>query len=546
MELIYLYVQDYKNIRNQGFNFSSKYTCEYDEIKKELRIDEKNNYIENLFGENINITAIVGENGSGKSNLIKCLGSSFSSNKTIVYFMNDTLFTNFPLISIKNKTKYKIEKADDSLNNIIYSNRNFFMEIPNTSIFRSLYLENSNLYLKYFDFDKDKFTLNINSFYEKILKNILFKNYKTTFFNPTKIKIYFNSFCKEFVGSKSIKVKKDNLEAFKHKYKVYLKSFEISEMVHYLDKEELKNLQTRKMTEFLNSSEEEILNYDYLKYDDIKVSLLINKDENIYSFLEKYFVDKEIELLRDKEFSFEKVKKIEFLKTTEDVEIFFYLNRIGFLEYDFFDDKKSFSTLSSGEKSFFSDMIILSKEIEEFIKYKEDKNSLFLILDEPETTFHPQWQKNYLNEIIHFLDNFKKIKFHLILTSHSPFILSDIPKQNIVFLKDGRQVDAMEKKQTFGANIHTLLADGFFMDGGLMGEFAKSKIEELIKYLNDEKSEINSKEEAQKIINIIGEPILKNQLQKMLDSKNLNEVDKIKQDIKVLQDRLGKLENGEN
>ena len=104
----------------------------------------------------------------------------------------------------------------------------------------------------------------------------------------------------------------------------------------------------------------------------------------------------------------------------------------------------------------------------------------------------------------------------------------------------------MEKKQTFGANIHTLLADGFFMDGGLMGEFAKSKIEEVIKYLNDKNLEIKSKEEAQKIINIIGEPILKNQLQKMLDSKNLSEVDKIKQDIKALQNRLEELENGKN
>ena len=41
----------------------------------------------------------------------------------------------------------------------------------------------------------------------------------------------------------------------------------------------------------------------------------------------------------------------------------------------------------------------------------------------------------------------KNLKLHLILTSHSPFILSDIPKQNIIFLKDGKQVDALEKKQ---------------------------------------------------------------------------------------------------
>ena len=33
MELIYLYIEDYKNIKNQGFNFSSKFTSKYDENK---------------------------------------------------------------------------------------------------------------------------------------------------------------------------------------------------------------------------------------------------------------------------------------------------------------------------------------------------------------------------------------------------------------------------------------------------------------------------------------------------------------------------------
>ena len=34
MELIYLYIEDYKNIKNQEFNFSSKFTCKYDDINK--------------------------------------------------------------------------------------------------------------------------------------------------------------------------------------------------------------------------------------------------------------------------------------------------------------------------------------------------------------------------------------------------------------------------------------------------------------------------------------------------------------------------------
>ena len=47
---------------------------------------------------------------------------------------------------------------------------------------------------------------------------------------------------------------------------------------------------------------------------------------------------------------------------------------------------------------------------------------------------------------------------------------------------------------TFGANIHTLLSHGFFMKDGLMGEFAKSKIDDVINYLNNKESEIKNDE----------------------------------------------------
>lgn len=73
MELVYLWVEKYKNIHKQGFNFSPRFHCAYDEEKNELTIDENKDYIPDFFGENINVTAIVGKNGSGKSSLLKCI-----------------------------------------------------------------------------------------------------------------------------------------------------------------------------------------------------------------------------------------------------------------------------------------------------------------------------------------------------------------------------------------------------------------------------------------------------------------------------------------
>jgi hypothetical protein len=115
---------------------------------------------------------------------------------------------------------------------------------------------------------------------------------------------------------------------------------------------------------------------------------------------------------------------------------------------------------------------------------------------------------------------------HIIFSSHSPFLLSDIPKENVIFLEKDeitgncKNVSDKTNIDTFGANIHTLLSHGFFMKDGLMGEFAKSKINEIIEFHNRTKADnmdkkaLVSEYENQKIQfwhiqNIVGDDYLK-------------------------------------
>ena len=144
---------------------------------------------------------------------------------------------------------------------------------------------------------------------------------------------------------------------------------------------------------------------------------------------------------------------------------------------------------------------------------------------------------------------FPNKQIQLILTSHSPFLVSDLPKENVIFLEKEEntglcKVSKLESmKHTFGANIHTLLTDSFFMKGGLVGEFAQSKIDEVIKLLD--KSKLNEKEteHCEMIISMIGEPIVKTMLRKLLDSKRLRKVDEHTSEIEKLRKRIEDLEN---
>ncbi len=89
MELVYLWIKNYKNIKNQGFNFSPRFSCKYND--KTLTINENKDYID-IFPENINITAIVGKNGSGKSNILKFIFTNKYNKGFILFYEKTTLF----------------------------------------------------------------------------------------------------------------------------------------------------------------------------------------------------------------------------------------------------------------------------------------------------------------------------------------------------------------------------------------------------------------------------------------------------------------------
>lgn len=169
-----------------------------------------------------------------------------------------------------------------------------------------------------------------------------------------------------------------------------------------------------------------------------------------------------------------------------------------------------------------------------------------IIFDEIELYFHPEYQRRFVFELLERFDSLKKgdnidnIKgINILFCTHSPFILSDIPKENVLFLGD-----EMDFK-TFGANITTSLASSFFMEY-LIGEFAKTKITNIIEKLNRKNKENDDKENILKTIRLIDEPILRNKLIEMYyekfaetKDKDLKKQEEKEQEVETLAKRLG-------
>jgi len=200
------------------------------------------------------------------------------------------------------------------------------------------------------------------------------------------------------------------------------------------------------------------------------------------------------------------------------------------IDCNFIDkDGKTFFDLSYGQKFLITFLYDILYHVDSLVPYRQYKN-IILMLDEVELGLHPNWQKEYVSLLIEVLKPYQdRFHFQIIVASHSPYIISDLPKENVIFLDTVKFKDDKTKKaypklnikdlengnsinvskhidiNSFGANIHTLLSDGFFMKGGLMGEFAKKKIEDIISKLTIHKSEIAKPKGEQDSNNLINE-----------------------------------------
>lgn len=177
--------------------------------------------------------------------------------------------------------------------------------------------------------------------------------------------------------------------------------------------------------------------------------------------------------------------------------------KVDFHVYNINDLKKEkripFSKLSSGEKqityilcSLFYYMLCIdsSRRFQHDNKNKSEQieyRHINVIFDEIELYFHPEMQRNFISTLMHGLQQlpFRGIKsLHFLIVTHSPFVLSDIPLDNILFLEKNGKIAPKEGMASFGANIHTMLVNSFFLKGGAMGAFAKETINQMIDQVN--------------------------------------------------------------
>lgn len=193
-----------------------------------------------------------------------------------------------------------------------------------------------------------------------------------------------------------------------------------------------------------------------------------------------------------------------------------------YLKKDKADVDIPFYKLSSGERQFLfmmSSIIYHVMNIKSVPTNRVAYRCINIVLDEVEMCFHPEYQRTFLYKLLTSIERLHLntyCSFNILITTHSPFLLSDIPQSNVLYLEDGKVVDKSKMQNPFAANVNDILYQSFFLNNGFMGEFAKQKILNLV---NEAGKKTMDMQKAQELIGLIGEPMLRERLQDMLEEE---------------------------
>ena len=607
MEIVYFWLEEYKNLKNISVNLGSEFIFDLDAEFLNVRKNEL--YINSFFDDSKtndkglvvkNVTGIVGENGTGKSTLLEfileflCYKESLSFNFLVIYKYKDNFFYDF---RFENGFKLKFNYLIDEFPQIKRKNINSFKKkvILFSNIFdaRAAQKKIEDKYENLLDISTNylnsnwKTESNLRYLNEEFTRQIVFVK---KFMDKLNLKEFVNIPDYVCIEIKPLNINKivnvneynfrDVLEFFidegipvlleKIKKQTFMYSFYenviVSALIDLIDF--IKSINNslyqpfveviRNATYHISESPEDSSPINFLGdiYQYIEEELiLLNKNKmpiNEYLKEIKRRIDLRIDML-------EKINLIDYVDMTE-----FTLklkteseNFTAFLDaYNEVTELNSFidftwTELSSGEYALLS---IFGR----FYDIKDQlSNQNIILIDEGDLYFHPQWQKDFLYYLLRVLNIiYSDRSIQIIITTHSPFVLSDLPSYNVVFLEKSKNnggnsivSSGLEEGQlTFAANIHSLFTHSFFIRDGLCGLFAKTKINNLVDdLLSFPLEKIRGDEiRIRNTIDIIGEPIVKRKLLNLYEEKTRLDLLSIDKKILNLQKQINDLKELRN
>lgn len=570
MKLCYVWIERFRNFEKLGFNISSSLKFNYDYETNNLTVKKVKELPENFFGERIkDVIGIIGKNGAGKSNAIELICKILKGTKTSLqtkYFIiieekgelkcylsfgnnaepnanfdisfedysgviNPLKVVFFSNVFDDRRNGFDKEVADISVNNLAYTNL-LFKRNQISDFEKQIRLINSKVFSTLsIDLPKQvQFTSKVWS-YNRFNSNSELYMYGASHENLSSLKKMFRDRLREIrPENKFIHLLRFGF--FFEKIKIYLRRNRISsstanQLYSRLNKflEKLAALRTEEISERLLG----FLENEFSKAKPEQTSLFSERDESKSVDMLFEIFTKQINFLKDIKKYVSKLKidySVEggrnrgveyftFNYNTAPAKKFIseFTNLFG--QTSFFDF--NWIGISSGHKAYLNLFSSLYQEL----KFTRQPN-LLLCIDEGDLYLHPMWQTEFFDKLLAVLPSIYSGEIQLILTSHSPFLLSDLPNQNVTILdkknKNSSQDGINLKINTFGGNLYDLYSEPFFLGRKRTSDFAYNKIINLIESAENKELSRQDKKNLNKIADLIGDEIVRFGLKRLLNN----------------------------
>lgn len=573
MKLCYIWIEDFKGFQNQGFNLASEYIFNYSYEDHLLTRSDNQKYIKDFFGEGISdIVGIIGKNASGKTNILELIQYISEGANTIInkpFFAvfsnsNNVSIYNYKMPQIRNEFGGELKSYEGKIpeiNSIFFSNvfdgrrHNFSKKTINIStndLLNSQFGENINKnyqktiqqqikFIKSQQFtllEEIEMSLGENDNHKlkptkviltsPIWSNIISRiktfdeKYKKETNNEIKLKDFVLSFRKKITDSKS---------AYSIKYftafLVFVDFVLNRDILKYSENSLYKN--QKEYHSILNSlfekTQEDFRIDDIFKFFTTDFAITIDKYWNVFD-THKFLIDLiDFDLGSQNSSEFKEDigtyanRRVQFTLDYNDKVGAFLIGYLNATTNQSLSYSVEWAGISSGHKAYinlFANFYSISSKIKE--------KDVLICIDEGDLYFHPKWQTEFLFKLINVLPKLLDKKCQIFLTTHSPFLVSDLPKNNLLFVHktSNGSLSVMAKEQiegeTFGGNIGELFLDAFFMQGNLISHFAASKIQVIVDKIRKQQGQINSDDRI--LISEIGDELIRTQLNNLLNDKN--------------------------
>lgn len=134
-----------------------------------------------------------------------------------------------------------------------------------------------------------------------------------------------------------------------------------------------------------------------------------------------------------------------------------------------------------------------------------DTSDALFLLDEPETHFNPDWRSKFIFNLNKSFSE-KKAKSRnqeILITTHSPYIISDCKKENVYIFQSNRNGYVKQPFQpsinTFGTSVD-ILTSLIFGKSDSISELSKNKIEEILKMPLTTLKNVKAAKEASRLL----------------------------------------------